>query len=178
MPGITTSILIMGLLCFLTGFLLALFISRHYFKKLLKAKYILKDAMQNPPTQEADHTSSIKAVQTMGRSGTSVLETDGSMFKGVKAQNKNAKPSLNFSVIGLSSESEKDDLKKINGIGPFIEERLNVIGIYTFKQISRFTDTEIETVTRLIEFFPGRIKRDQWKEQAIALLATKEQGAK
>ena len=178
MPEITTSILITGLLCFLTGFFLAFLLSRYHFKKLLKEKYLSKDSIGVPVKENTNDQGDIKAVQTMGRSGMSVLETDGSMFKGVKAQNKNAKPALNFSVIGLSSESEKDDLKKINGIGPFIEERLNAIGIYTFKQISRFTDTEIETVTRLIEFFPGRIKRDQWKEQAAALLATKEQTAK
>jgi len=57
-------------------------------------------------------------------------------------------------------------LKLISGIGPFIEEKLNGIGIYTFDQISRFTKEDIDTVTELIKFFPGRIERDNWTDQA------------
>ena len=41
-------------------------------------------------------------------------------------------------------EEKKDDLKKIKGIGPVIEERLNRAGIYTFKQVSKLTHEEIE----------------------------------
>jgi len=79
------------------------------------------------------------------------------------------KPTLNFDSFGMASASEKDDLKLISGIGPFIEEKLNGIGIYTFNQISRFTKEDIETVTELIKFFPGRIERDNWTDQARKL---------
>ncbi|XLS27487.1 hypothetical protein ACJD0Z_09795 [Flavobacteriaceae bacterium M23B6Z8] len=122
--------------------------------------------------------SQIRAVQTRGRMGTSVdtPSTEG-IFRGVKSKNKTALPHLNFSGIGIASENDKDDLKKIDGIGPFIEQKLNRIGIYTYDQISRFTDYEIETVTKLIEFFPGRIKRDAWKQQATVLLSRNEKRA-
>jgi len=69
----------------------------------------------------------------------------------------------------IASPDEKDDLKEINGVGTFIEQKLNDIGIYTFKQISQFDTELIEQVTDAIEFFPGRIKRDDWVGQAKKL---------
>jgi predicted flap endonuclease-1-like 5' DNA nuclease/archaellum component FlaC len=82
---------------------------------------------------------------------------------------------VDFDKIGTATASAKDDLKKIKGIGPFLEEKLNSIGIYTFDQISRFTPTIEKKVNEIIEFFPGRIKRDQWKKQASHLLKEKNQ---
>lgn len=76
------------------------------------------------------------------------------------------------SRIKLANADEKDDLKKIGGIGPFIEDKLNEIGIYTYEQISQFDDTLIQNITDAIQFFPGRIKRDDWVGQAKKL-ATK-----
>jgi len=85
------------------------------------------------------------------------------------SEDDNEKPTLNFDSFGKADASEKDDLKLISGIGPFIEEKLNGIGIYTFDQISRFTKEDIDTVTELIKFFPGRIERDNWTDQANKL---------
>lgn len=65
-----------------------------------------------------------------------------------------------------ATSEQKDSLQNIDGIGPFIEEQLNSIGIYTFKQISQFDDEIILLVTNAIQFFPGRIKRDDWQGQA------------
>ena len=60
----------------------------------------------------------------------------------------------------------KDDLQRTKGIGPFIEEKLNALGIYRFNQISKM-DSELEDQVNIaIEFFPGRVKRDKWVDQA------------
>ncbi len=64
----------------------------------------------------------------------------------------------------------KDDLQVIKGIGPFLEEKLNALGIYTFLQISKMTPEIEEEVNVAIEFFPGRVKRDEWAKQAGELL--------
>lgn len=61
---------------------------------------------------------------------------------------------------------EKDDLTAIKGIGPFIEKRLNMLGIYTFKQLSELTPELVDRVGNAIEFFPGRIERENWIGQA------------
>ena len=75
--------------------------------------------------------------------------------------------------IAKASAEERDDLKQINGIGPFIEEKLNDLGIYTFEQVSQLDEELIETLTNAIEFFPGRIERDDWVGQADRLFYTK-----
>ncbi|MEM7087083.1 MAG: hypothetical protein AAF489_12930 [Bacteroidota bacterium] len=80
------------------------------------------------------------------------------------------KPKLNFDNFGRSDPSEIQDLTRINGIGPYIEQKLNEIGIYNYKQISRFKDEDIRVLTELIDFFPGRIERDNWVEQADDLV--------
>lgn len=76
---------------------------------------------------------------------------------------------INFDRIGIGTADQADDLKVIKGIGPFIEEKLNALGIYTFAQVSRFVDEDVETVTKAIAFFPGRIQRDNWVGQAAEL---------
>lgn len=67
------------------------------------------------------------------------------------------------------TEKQKDNLKMISGIGPVLEQKLNALGIYTFRQISEFTPQAIEHVTSSIKFFPDRIGRDNWIGQAAAL---------
>ncbi len=74
------------------------------------------------------------------------------------------------------SADDKEDLKIIGGIGPFIEEKLNNLGIYTYEQISSFDEKMINLVTDAIEFFPGRIERDQWVKQAKSLFDAKYNG--
>ncbi len=77
------------------------------------------------------------------------------------------KPVLNEKII--IEDHEKDDLTLINGIGPFIEKKLNDIGIYTYQQISEFDAEKIEQVTRDVAYFPGRIEKDDWVGQAKEL---------
>ena len=62
--------------------------------------------------------------------------------------------------------SNKDDLQRTKGIGPFIEEKLNALGIFTFSQISKMDEELEDQVNIAIEFFPGRVKRDKWVNQA------------
>ena len=76
---------------------------------------------------------------------------------------------IDFATLGVASASDRDDLQIIKGIGPFIEEKLNALGIYTFEQISKMTAKIEEEVNIAIEFFPGRVKRDEWAKQAKQL---------
>ncbi|MBN1184091.1 MAG: hypothetical protein JXB49_17485 [Bacteroidales bacterium] len=81
---------------------------------------------------------------------------------------------LDFDSFGTATEAEKDDLKMISGIGPFIEERLHALDIFTFRQISKFTARDIDTINDAIEYFSGRITRDEWVTQARELLISEE----
>lgn len=82
---------------------------------------------------------------------------------------------LDFERIGYASYEDADDLQKIIGIGPYTEEKLNTIGIYTFDQISKFNTRDIEIVTERIQFFPDRIVNDNWVAKAKLLQETKQQ---
>ena len=81
---------------------------------------------------------------------------------------------IDFKTLGVAKASDKDDLKKLKGIGPFIEEKLNALGIYTFLQISKMTPEIEEQVNVAIEFFRGRVRRDKWAQQAKDLHEKKE----
>nr|WP_246849066.1 NrfD/PsrC family molybdoenzyme membrane anchor subunit [Aquimarina sp. U1-2] len=62
-----------------------------------------------------------------------------------------------------------DDLKKVNGIGPVMEKKLNEIGIFTFDQVSRMTEREYDLLDNITGSFPGRAQRDDWAGQAEKL---------
>jgi|GEM_PF-1770258 len=65
-------------------------------------------------------------------------------------------------------QGDKDDLKKISGIGPKIEEKLNHLGIFHYQQIADFTDDNIKWVDENLSF-KGRAMRDDWVGQAKVL---------
>lgn len=73
---------------------------------------------------------------------------------------------VNFDRIGRATAAEADDLKDIVGIGPFLERKLHSIGIYTFRQVANFTKEDADQINSIIEFFPGRIERDNWVDQS------------
>ena len=77
---------------------------------------------------------------------------------------------IDFGILGFATAGDKDQLQEIKGVGPFIEEKLNALGIFTFAQISRMTSELEDRVNEAIEFFPGRVKRDEWANQARRLV--------
>lgn len=67
-------------------------------------------------------------------------------------------------------KGEADDLKKIGGVGPALEKKLNGLGIYHFWQIAEFTADDIAKVDDYLSF-KGRIERDDWVGQAKTFAA-------
>ncbi len=63
-----------------------------------------------------------------------------------------------------------DDLKRISGIGPWIERQLNAMGITRFAQIATWSAEDIARIGAEVAI-PGRIERDGWVEQARRLAA-------
>lgn len=66
---------------------------------------------------------------------------------------------------------EKDDLKRIDGIGMFVEQRLNQLEIYTYKQISQFDEAFIVKLGAALGLSEQTIGRDEWVKQATVLIA-------
>ena len=125
--------------------------------KKLKAE--LKEAQVDKPAKKA------APKKTAAKTTKSKKRKPEEVIKEIEAK----RGTINFGRIGTATADNKDDLKKIKGIGPFIEQKLNALGIYTFQQISNFTPEDETSVTKAIEFFPGRIQRDNWAAQAKEL---------
>lgn len=64
-------------------------------------------------------------------------------------------------VSGIT-EDDKDDLKKIWGIGKVLEKLLNREGIYRFSQVAQLDDAAIDALSEKIGPFRNRIRRDDW----------------
>ncbi|WP_246662656.1 hypothetical protein [Rhizobium sp. P44RR-XXIV] len=62
-----------------------------------------------------------------------------------------------------------DDLKRISGVGPKLEQVLNGRGIQRFADIAAWSDADIVRIDAELGF-DGRIRRDDWVGQAKALL--------
>jgi hypothetical protein len=66
-------------------------------------------------------------------------------------------------------EGRADDLKRIRGVGPKLEELLNRLGFWHFDQVAAWTDAEVAWVDSHLEGFTGRATRDDWVGQARIL---------
>ncbi|MGJ8724419.1 MAG: 50S ribosomal protein L22 [Roseibacillus sp.] len=84
------------------------------------------------------------------------------------AEEAAAPSSDNRGFVYDSAPDNADDLKKISGVGPALEEKLHSFGVYTFKQIADWTPENIVAFDDLLSF-KGRIERDNWLDQAKTL---------
>ncbi len=62
-----------------------------------------------------------------------------------------------------------DDLARLKGVGPKLVTLLGELGVTSFAQIAAWDDAAIERVDGQLGRFRGRIRRDQWVEQAQLL---------
>ncbi len=63
-----------------------------------------------------------------------------------------------------------DDLAKLTGVGPQIVKKLNEHGVFHYWQLAAMTPEEAEKLDADLRF-NGRIARDNWADQAKALIA-------
>jgi len=69
----------------------------------------------------------------------------------------------------LGKNRDRDDLKRIAGIGPKLERLLNDNGIFKFGQIAEWQDADVRVMDELLPAFRGRIRREDWVGQARRL---------
>ena len=83
----------------------------------------------------------------------------------VAAQEEVAAASAAFSA----SQASGDDLTRIKGLGPKLVALLGPLGVTSFAQIAAWDDAEIDRIDAQLGAFAGRIRRDNWVEQAKLL---------
>ncbi|SLN49857.1 NADH-quinone oxidoreductase chain 2 [Roseovarius albus] len=71
-------------------------------------------------------------------------------------------------TLKAARKAGADDLKKISGVGPKLEQTLNELGFYHYDQIAKWSEAEIAWVDARLKF-KGRIERDDWIGQATEL---------
>ena len=59
-----------------------------------------------------------------------------------------------------------DDLTRIKGLGPKIATLLHSLGVTSFFQIASWSEEDIDRIDAQLVGFEGRIRRDNWVEQA------------
>jgi len=139
-------------------------VERHNHIMELKA---LRDENQNLREEIAKiRNEEVKIVKKLNEEKKEIIETEKERFEREKQ--------LLLESIGFVEETDKEDLKQIRGIGPFIEKKLHSIGVYTILQIAKFTKDDVERATKLIKYFPGRIERDNWIFQAKEIVRVRE----
>ena len=67
-----------------------------------------------------------------------------------------------------------DDLKKLSGVGPVLETKLNDAGITSYAQIAAWKAKDIEEFDEKLSF-KGRIEREGWVDQAKKLAKGEEE---
>ena len=68
-------------------------------------------------------------------------------------------------------DGNPDDLQRIKGIGPKLEQLLHNLGFFHFDQIANWTENEVAWVDQNLEGFYGRVTRDRWIDQAKELMS-------
>lgn len=87
-----------------------------------------------------------------------------------EADAEEEEPTLKFQA----PEGDPDDLKKITGVGPALEQRLRSLGIQQIVQIANFSDQDVENVDAALKL-KGRVQRDDWVGQAKLLVPDADQ---
>lgn len=81
--------------------------------------------------------------------------------------------SIDWEKIGEFGGSLSDDLTLINGIDEFTQRKLNSLGIFSYKQLSRMDSTNAGKVNDALEMLPGKIIEMDWTKQATTMLELK-----
>jgi len=77
----------------------------------------------------------------------------------------------------IDESHQRDNLKKIKGVGPAIEKTLNEMGIIRFQQIADMSEYDIDRVAQRLKGFRSRIYREDWIGQARDYLDQKLSGS-
>ena len=73
--------------------------------------------------------------------------------------------------MAAARDGGPDDLKKIKGVGPKLEQLLHSLGIFHFDQVAEWGAGEVAWMDDNLAGFKGRVTRDNWVEQAGHLAA-------
>ncbi len=115
------------------------------------------------PDTSIDNTSGITAVSAVASDIENKIEDTDLNLTSI-GQEVGIRPSS----VKLPEDGEVDDLKEVSGIGLKIEEILNSLGIYYFKQIAEWTPDNIDWIENYLSL-KRRVKKEDWIGQSKLL---------
>ncbi len=116
--------------------------------------------------------SGVKAA--VGSVSGAAIEAPAPAKAAAKAPAKKAAPAKAAEKTEAKTEAKaapatgNDDLKKLSGVGPALEKKLNAAGVTTFAQIAAWTGDDVTAMDAQLSF-KGRIEREGWIAQAAEL---------
>jgi predicted flap endonuclease-1-like 5' DNA nuclease len=128
-----------------------------------RAARALPDTPEMTDVSAAVSAAQVAVEQVLARNGVSTTEPE------TRAQAAFGKP------VGLPQprDGRRDNLKRIDGLGPLDESTLNNLGIYHYDQIAKWDEREVLWLENHV-FAVGRIGRESWQDQARELIADRE----
>jgi predicted flap endonuclease-1-like 5' DNA nuclease len=69
------------------------------------------------------------------------------------------------------ADTGTSELARIKGLGPKLQTLLPTLGVSSLSQIAAWTDVDIDRIDAQLGTFAGRIRRDNWVDQAKFLAA-------
>lgn len=122
-----------------------------------------------PETAEAPVAPVAKAEAVSDGVRASTAATVADMIASSQTGAKKAElPARPAKPVKARRSKPADDLKRISGVGPKIEQVLFNMGVTRFRDIAAWTEEDIETFDAALGV-SGRIVRDKWIEQARSL---------
>ena len=103
-------------------------------------------------------------------------EADAEAGAHVAASTPATEPVAAPELPSAATTAAGDDLTRIKGLGPKIAALLQTLGVTNYAQIAAWDDAEIDRIDAQLDRFQGRIRRDNWVEQAKLLAAGDESG--
>lgn len=119
------------------------------------------DAEASPPITASAPAKLAQSAPAAAKAPDPDFDRDG-VAEGV---NEGVKPK----TLDAPLEGKADNLKKIKGVGPKLEQLCNRLGFWHLDQIANWTDDEVAWVDANLEGFKGRVTRDNWVAQAKLL---------
>jgi len=161
MSELFMEILVYLLIAGLIGFVVGWYVRGEYDKTPLEQK--------EESTEEVVEKSVVPKEEKVVEEVAEVIESEIEKKEEIKDEVNEEPVQEEIKLLGEARSEGKDKLSTIKGIGPVLEDKLNKLGIYHFDQIATWTVEQQAWIGKELQF-PKRVEREEWVQQAKALL--------
>ncbi|KPP88243.1 hypothetical protein [Erythrobacter sp. HL-111] len=118
---------------------------------------------------ETSATANAHGIATAGESADAEAGASVAPTVGDPVPEPEPKPAATIEPV--TEAGEGDDLSRLKGVGPKLVTMLHELGVTRFEQVAAWDEADIERIDSQLGRFRGRIRRDQWVEQAKLLVS-------